>query len=234
MPGACRCQFKNITNNYVCKNKSKNLNYIFGKRACMFHFNYYAKHAIIIIQKHYRGYKCRKYLNNFYKKLPFDVQKIINFYIREDHYTERYNKAIKKIVTKKINSFNEFMYNNTFQYTDYIFRTRFDMLSEFIMFIHENCSMIEKNFKLFQKYKNILCYTKTIKYPVYKQVIYDKNLDNLFCYKNKINNAVSYYEKNIFNAYSSHLFDITYVFSQRLNKICEDLYSLDTELSSFS
>ena len=234
MPGSCRCQFRNITNNYVCKSKSKNLNYIFGKRACMFHFNYYAKHAIIIIQKHYRGYKCRKYLNNFYKKLPFDVQKIINFYIREDHYAEIYNKVIKKIVTKKINSFNAFMDYNTFQYTDYIFRTRFDMLSEFIMFIHENYPIIEKNFKLFQKYKNILCYTKTIKYPAYQQVIYDKNLDNLFCYKNKIKNAVSYYEKNIFNAYSSHLFDVTYALSQRLNKICEDLYSLDTNLSSFS
>jgi hypothetical protein len=161
-------------------------------------------------------------------------KKIINFYIREDHYAEIYNKVIKKIVTKKINSFNAFMDYNTFQYTDYIFRTRFDMLSEFIMFIHENYPIIEKNFKLFQKYKNILCYTKTIKYPAYQQVIYDKNLDNLFCYKNKIKNAVSYYEKNIFNAYSSHLFDVTYALSQRLNKICEDLYSLDTNLSSFS
>lgn len=226
MSSVCRCQFRNISNNYVCKNKSKNLKYIFGKRACMFHYNYYTKDAIIIIQKHYRGYKCRKYLNNFYKKLPFDVQKIINFYIREDHYAERYNKVIKKIVTKKINSFNEFMYNNTFLYDDYIFRTRFDMLSEYIMFIHENYSMIEKNFKLFQKYKNILCYTKSFKYPVYQEVIYDKNLNNLFCYKNKIKNAVSYYEKHIFNDYSSHLFDVTYALSQRLNKICEDLYSL--------
>lgn len=229
MPRACRCQFINITNNYVCKNKSKNLNYIFGKRACIFHLNYYAKDAIIIIQKHYYGYRCRKFLKKIYIKLPFDVQKMINFYIREDHYSERYNKVIKNIVTKKINSFDEFMHNNTFQYTDNIFRTRFDLLSEFIIFISNNYSIIKKNFELFSKYKNILSYTNHKKCR-----IFPTSLDNLFYYKNKIKIALYYYKKIIFNAYSLHILNVTCDLSNHLDLICKDLYSLDTSISSCS
>ena len=47
---------------------------------------------IVKIQSIYRGYKKRKYLNNFYKKLPLDIQHEVLYFIKKDFYIERRNK----------------------------------------------------------------------------------------------------------------------------------------------
>ena len=93
MTNCTRCQFKNLTNNNICKHKSKIAYYIFDKKCCLFHYNYYGKLYVINIQRIYRGYKCRKYLNNVYARLPDDLQNIVKFYINQDMY---YKKYIKK------------------------------------------------------------------------------------------------------------------------------------------
>ena len=46
-------------------------------------FSYFSYDKVIIIQKHYRGYKCRRYINNIYKRLNCDIQYIIRYYINK-------------------------------------------------------------------------------------------------------------------------------------------------------
>lgn len=58
---------------------------------------------VTIIQKIYRGYKCRRILNNIYKKLPDDLKSyIIHKYLRRDYYDYLYNKNLSTIINKKI------------------------------------------------------------------------------------------------------------------------------------
>lgn len=151
-----RCQFINVTNNLVCKKRARQMYSILGKRCCAFHYNYYAKESIIHIQRIFRGYKCRKYLKSIYNKLPYDVQKIVNHYLREEYYIDKYHNVLEKIVLNKLKNFTKYMDRNTSQYYSYILKTDKLSLNEYITFICNNYDYIEKNINLYLKYKIIL------------------------------------------------------------------------------
>ena len=200
-----RCQCKNITNNLICKNKMKNLNYFIEKKICNFHYNYYRNKYANIIQKFYKSYKCRRYINNIYIKLPLDIQNVINYKIREQHYINRYHNVIKNIIITKIIKFIDYMDNNINLY-NYNINNEY---MNFIMFIFNNYKYIEKNYYLYSKYKIILIHKSLNDYNIFKT--------SLNIYNRKILTALKYYEQNIFNAYSSHVFDIVSALSYRLN-----------------
>ena len=92
-----RCSCRNSTTDKICKNKMRNPFYINKKPICAFHYSYYKTEYALTIQRYYKGYKIRKLLNNVYKKLPCDIQKIIVKFVREPHY---YYKKIYKYYWK--------------------------------------------------------------------------------------------------------------------------------------
>jgi hypothetical protein len=88
----CQCKTKKNT---VCKHS---FNVIFNnKRYCVQHANMHMSDRIIFIQKIWRGYKCRKFLNNVYLKLPDDIQCHIQSFVKQDLKIKKWNQAIKKL-----------------------------------------------------------------------------------------------------------------------------------------
>lgn len=71
--------------------------------------NYCSQHANII-QKFWRSYRKRIFINNVFKKLPIDLQKKVLFYVRENDLIKKYHHdIIKKILSKKFTQ-NDIMY----------------------------------------------------------------------------------------------------------------------------
>lgn len=196
-----RCQCKNITNNLICKNKMKNPNYFIGKKFCNFHYNYYTNKNATIIQKFYKSYKCKRYVNNIYKKLPLDIQNIINYKIREQHYIDKYHNVIKNIIITKMIKFIDYMNKNINNINLYN--------NEYIISVFNNYKYIEKHFYLYSKYKIILFHKSLENYKLFKI--------SLNRYNYNIKTASAQYEKKIFNAFSSHIFDVVNALSYRLN-----------------
>lgn len=85
------------------KSKCKNCGefYINLKNICINHAKLLYNKYAIYIQKIYRRYKCNKYLNNIYKKLPEDLQNIIKYNINKKLYIDKENRNISKIIYKK-------------------------------------------------------------------------------------------------------------------------------------
>lgn len=202
-----RCQCKNITNNKICLNKSKNLFIINNKKYCTFHMNYYHNNYAITIQSIYRGYKKRKYLNNIYNKLPYDLQNHILYFIKRDFYIEKLNNKLDLIVNNKINNYI-IDFNNKLNID---INVPFSLLN----YLSNNQKEVIHIYKLFVKYQSIL----TQKLFLHNQL--HKNLHKL-C-------ALLYdYESRIFNAYSNHIYQLSYVLYHRLNVILNP----NTRLSS--
>ena len=141
---------------------------------------------IIKIQSAYRGYKKRKYINNFYKKLPSDIQKEVLYFIKRDFYIERRNKKLDFIVRKKINKY----------LMDFNGKLNIDIGIPFIllMYIYNYQKQIIHVFKLFAKYQ---CIIKD------KSIFYDKLKNNL----NKIKEILNFYKLQLFNAYTNHIYE---------------------------
>lgn len=86
-------------NNRKCKKKAT---VICNKiKFCYIHANMHIKKYAIYIQKTYRAYHSRKYIERF-KLIPRDIQCRILFYMRETHYINKYNKSLQKILCTKV------------------------------------------------------------------------------------------------------------------------------------
>lgn len=96
----CQCSTKNGN---ICKVKKVNLYMINNKYYCRIHFNYNFVKFIIIIQKYWRAYYCRRKVNNIYKKLPYDLQQNILWYMKKYDYYINLTKSINKILKKRTN-----------------------------------------------------------------------------------------------------------------------------------
>ena len=82
-----------------CK-KSANI-LIGGLFLCNNHARLKYNKYIIIIQKHMRGYKARRIINNIYIRLPKDLQNIILYKINEPVYYRKYCKKLSNIINNK-------------------------------------------------------------------------------------------------------------------------------------
>jgi hypothetical protein len=92
-----RCQ------SFTLKNRKCKKTFSFVCKAtnlCCIHAAIYANKYAVLIQKIYRAYHSRKYLQNF-KLMPRDIQCRILFYMREHHYIDNYNKSLQKILCKR-------------------------------------------------------------------------------------------------------------------------------------
>lgn len=211
-----RCTFIN-KNNKICKHKSKNDNFIFQKKCCGYHLNTYGKIYATYIQRIYRGYRCRKYLNKIYKNVPDDVQNIINYYINEEQYIINYLKVLTKIVVKNISNFICYMDLNTRHYNEFVFQLDHDELINYTEFIFVEREYIMNNFKLYYKYKKLLNKDMFIKTNAFKSL--EKNpetylyetFNKLKNYAVVLNSSLFYYERLISNANTSFIFDVNTV-----------------------
>ena len=182
-----RCQIINKTNNYVCKNKSLFISN--NKRYCRFHYNYYMKDYVIIIQKYYKAYKNRKLINNIYLKLPDDLQRKIVFHIRQDYYYKKYKECIQNIICNRLKkSRNELTKYYTYNYGD----------SQLLIYlsIDENRINLLKNINLLKKYINLFQFT-------YNSWKCDYNF-----IKDILNTKLVVFEGYISNAEQNHIFEI--------------------------
>ena len=203
-----RCQCKNITNEKICLNKSKNLFIVNNKKYCIFHMKYYHNNYVITIQSVYRGYKKRKYLNNIYNKLPYDLQNHILYFIRKDFYIEKLNNKLDLIVKNKINNYI-LNFNN---------KSNIDITLPFslLTYLSNNQKEVIHIYKLFVKYQSIL----TEKLFIHNQLY--KNKDNIAYLLNQ-------YENQIHNAYTNNIFELAYVLYHRLDIILNPNTNLSSE-----
>jgi len=155
---------------------------------------------VLIIQKFYRGYKARRYLVNIFNNLPYDLQKLVIYYINDDYYKKKYLNTLSKIVL-----------NNTYKFHNY--NNSDEMLSLEYLY---NC------YKLYNKYHNII----NINYLKHAYVLGDHilNLCDAILQQEQVILTYSYYvfDKINLNIQDQNiifdLFDIIYKFS--------NLYSL--------
>lgn len=143
-----RCKCRNLTNNNICKNKTRNPFYINNKPTCHFHYSYYRRKYALIIQKYYKGYRQRKLLNIVYKRLPDDIQRKIVKIIREKYYYNNYIKLIGNIVEKKIDNTLIIIENKL----NIINTTNPDLMEELYNYFNYNAQNLYKNIKLYSNY----------------------------------------------------------------------------------
>ena len=213
MTNCTRCQFRNLTNNNICKHKSKTIYYIFDKKCCKYHYSYYGKVYATKIQKVYRGYKCRtnKYFNNVYKHLPDDIQNIVRFYINQDLYYKKYVKTLLKVLVLKILNFIWYMTKNTYRYNTYLFQLRGDDLIEYENFIYKERDNIMYIYNLYFKYESLfnnknmsLINIKDLNSKLSDDCLHVISY-NLKKYKNLLHVSLIYYEKIINNHHTNHV-----------------------------
>lgn len=206
--GRClRCQMTNITTNNTCKNKTKMKQFIFGKRACSFHYNYYLEKYSTKIQSIYRGYRCRKYLINVYVRVPYDVQNIIQFYINEELYIDKYINTLTKIVVKKMAEFICFADKYTYNYGAFAFQRGDVDILNYSDFIYYSRDEILDKYRLYFKYERLF---QNNKFPTITHA--------LKIFKDLLTTSLYYFEKKIYNSYTNHIFEANAALSNILDK----------------
>ena len=168
-----RCKFRNITDNYICKNRIKNPFIINNKILCKLHYKYYYNDSALTIQRYYKGFKQRKILNNIYKKLPTDIQYIVIDYMREEIYYKNYLKTIGNIVEKKILNTIKYFYDeilNEININDN------ELMYQIFQKLFLNEDYIVNNFKLYTKYYYVLKNKNMLNKSIlieFQQLLYD-------------------------------------------------------------
>jgi len=99
MSNRCSCRVENQS--HICRNKMSFL--INDKRICYIHAKSRYTNYALLIQKFWRGHKCRNTLTNIYYKLPDELQSKIIFYVRESYLLEKHHYSIiRNIITNKV------------------------------------------------------------------------------------------------------------------------------------
>lgn len=150
-----RCEdktyIKSKNRSYRCKNSF----YIIlnDKKLCWCHYNKLCKNNILIIQKIYRGYRCRRFVK-IYKLLPDDVQFSIYLKINNNYYYKKHCDSIYKILHKRYLSMHDLIYNNntttSFNYINNL------SISKFIQLFDDS---IYPTYNLYNKYFDIVLTT---------------------------------------------------------------------------
>ena len=108
---------------------------IFLNKFCLNHYKLHYITHVIIIQKIYKGYRCRKKINSIYKKLPDELQSKILFYIKEPILYNNYCNTINKIIRKN---------------TIHVLNVRYHLSYK------PNIEYYIKTYKYFKKYRSIM------------------------------------------------------------------------------
>ena len=115
------------------------------KRMCYIHAKKFLGKYVLLIQKIYIGYRTRKKLNTIYNKLPTEIQNIILFHMRQNHYNKKYNQSLSKILINRY--YNIFTDNKYYIFNHSVFANNIDYYFEIMRLCH-----------LFCKYKMLIPY----------------------------------------------------------------------------
>lgn len=127
--------------------------YLLDKKLCWCHYNKYVLNSTIILQKNYRGYKCRKYIK-LYERLPDDLQIKIKREVSKEYYYKKYCNSIYILINRRyINLNNILNSNNNTNYN--IFLNNISNI-DFINIFNNN---IYETYYLYNKYFEILIFT---------------------------------------------------------------------------
>lgn len=160
-----RCQ-ANTLSNKVCKHRYK---FIYGNKCfCTMHANIELKKYIIILQKIWRGYKMRCYLENIYFKLPDDLQHKIIEYIKEDNKIFNWNKSVMKIYYINVNKIMIIDFNN-YLIREFLPRPRTNFTFE--EYLQQHCKIYKLSIKFISDIENgiiqdLIYYSQKIKYTL--------------------------------------------------------------------
>ena len=216
-----RCRCKNFTNNNICKNKTQNPFYINNKPACKFHYNYLIGNNAIVIQKYWRSYKKRIYINNIYSKLPCDIQSKILYYVRQEYYYKKSIKTLNNIIENRIINccldLNERFLMKNFNQWD---------LLETINYLDINIINIINNFKLYSDYYHIIKKTNRSenfnrKKNKFMEDLYDSyiivrhyNEDNIYGLNTNILNNLTYKLNYLYQKIAHYLTPFEFISSE--------------------
>ena len=162
-----RCQCFTLENR-KCK---KTFSFVCGAtKLCSIHAAIYASKYAVLIQKIYRAYHCRKYLQRFIT-MPRDIQCRILFYMREPHYIDNYNKSLRKILSKRVDNLIgtswSASYSNTLSFYLNEYRTKIFTMNVMTHF-REHILKLNNLFTLYSKYITITSET-------YNTFLYDRS-----------------------------------------------------------
>lgn len=154
----------NYTKNIISKKRGKEkIDFIIdNKKNYTYDLNsiYYYTNNVIIIQKYWRSYKKRIFINKVYKKLPNDIQNKILFYVRENYLIKKYHhNIIKNILSKKL------------KITDILYLKFYTGDQKIIDYQNNKLKNLIYIFKLYNKYYSIA--------PFYNILFINKYLDDL-------------------------------------------------------
>lgn len=105
----CKCK---TNQNRRCKLKAS---FEFANLSlCYLHAKKLYNSQTCLIQSIYRGFLCRKKLKTIFYPLPYEIRDIVLKYMREEYYTNNYNKSINKILEKRVDKLfgNPYIYTN--------------------------------------------------------------------------------------------------------------------------
>ena len=187
---------------FYCKNTK--LFCINCEKICYNHAKLKYNKYIITIQKYFIGYKCRKYLKNFFYRFPNDIQCIILDKINKDHYKNRYYKLINNIVMKKslvLHNYITYNYKIELSYITYCY----DLYTKYFTLININYL---KHFYILGKQILLISY-KFVAPEIFFTEINHK-MENIIIYENtsystiiqnihSINNFLVLYASKIYN-----------------------------------
>ena len=133
-----RCSCFAITTSRICKKKFSFI--IQGKKFCCLHAKYEFNKYAILIQKYWVGYKIRHMIKHIYSKLPYELQRKIIFYVRENYLIKKHHyNIISKILDKKLNK-------------GWFLSTINSLKPENIVYQSENIHLIANIYYLYTKY----------------------------------------------------------------------------------
>jgi len=191
--------------------------YLQSRQLCWCHYNKISRLSIVNIQKIYRGYKCRRYLE-IYKKLPNDIQMLIKYNISKDYYNKLYCNSIYKILNKRYNNFNKNIiklkneYKSISNIPDDVFINYFNLELYDIYYLHD------KYFNIIRDTYNISMlnnarYLHILSYEIVKKI---SNIAQKYFYNTEL--FIGLIDNKLFNKLRESIFFINSL-SEKTNEL---------------
>ena len=162
-----RCSFYTKSSNYklICK---KNSTFVINNRdTCYNHAVSNYNNYVTFIQKIWRGYRKRLFINKVYKNLPNEIQNKILFYVRENYLIKKHHHdIISNILRKKFDE--SFIINLEFLHGDENLIIKQEITLHKLIYI----------FRLYNKYYSIA--------PLYNKLILRKYIKDLLLLVNNL------------------------------------------------
>ena len=185
-----------------------------NKKLCWCHYNKLVRNSALTIQKIYKGYRARRFIN-IYKAVPNDIQNLIYIKLNSDYFYKQHCNSIYKILNKRYQNFNNIITGNNNGNNNsnnngnncLIYLTQIDK-SEFVDLFNNHIYPI---YCLYNKYFNILTTTNNfemltdiqclhiLSYTIITRV---RNICQSYFYDNAINEI----NKTIYNKMINSIF----------------------------